>query len=130
MNILLDSWAWIEVFKGTEKGKEILEIVEGIARDENKIYTTTANLYEVYYRIHEDEGKEASEKALPFIEDASTVVEISRDIAVDAAKIRLNEGLRAIDAFVLAAARRNNAKVLTGDSHFKDLKDAIFIGFK
>ena len=31
------------------------------------------------------------------------------------------------DGTILAAARRNHAKVLTGDPHFKDLKDAIFI---
>ena len=31
------------------------------------------------------------------------------------------------DAYVLAAARRLNAKVLTGDLHFKNIKDAVMI---
>jgi len=127
MSILLDSWAWIEVFKGTEKGDKILEIITRAIKNGDKIYTTTGNLYEVYYRISQDEGKGACKNALSFMESASEVIAISRDIAIDAAKIRLNEGLRAIDAFVLAAARRNHAKVLTGDPHFKDLKDVIFI---
>ena len=31
------------------------------------------------------------------------------------------------DAYVLATARNLDAKVLTGDPHFKDVKDAIMI---
>ena len=31
------------------------------------------------------------------------------------------------DAFVAAAARRLGAKILTGDPHFKDMKEAVLI---
>lgn len=32
-----------------------------------------------------------------------------------------------VDAFVLGAARKLNAKILTGDPHFKNMKEAIMI---
>ena len=37
------------------------------------------------------------------------------------------EALPAIDAFVYATALRNNGYTLTGDSHFKNKKNVIFI---
>ena len=60
MSILLDSWAWIEVFKGTEKGDKILEIITRAIKNGDKIYTTTGNLYEVYYRISQDSIPEST----------------------------------------------------------------------
>lgn len=124
MKLLLDSWAWIEIFKGTAVGVRIAEQVKK-TRDED-VFTTSANLYEVCYRVEEDEGRARAKQARTFIENRSKVLSIDEGIALAAVGIRLNEGLRAIDAFTLAAARLQQAKVFTGDKHFKNLKDVVF----
>ena len=122
MNLLLDSWAWIEFFKGTEKGKKVKDLVKG-----SEVYTSAGNVYEVYYRLKEDEGGEKTLNAMNFMEDRCTILPIDKEVAIKAGEIRLKEKLRAIDAFTLAAARMAKVKVLTGDAHFKGIKDAIFL---
>ncbi len=122
MNILLDSWAWLEFFKGSENGKMVKDYV-----GRGEAYTTAANVYAVYHRLREDEGRDKTQRALYFIKNRCTIIDIDWEVAIKAAEIRSNKGLRAIDAFTLAAARIKNARVLTGDVHFKSIKDVIFL---
>lgn len=124
MNVLLDSWAWIEVFKGTDAGRKVITEV----KKAGTAFTTAVNLYEVCYRIREDEGEERMMQAQSFIEHRATILDIDKKIAFAAVHVRLKERLQAIDSFTLAAARLNAAKVVSGDPHFKGIKDVIYCG--
>ena len=124
MKILLDSWVWIEIFKGTAVGIRLAEQMRKTPGE--NVFTTSANLFEVCYRIKEDYGEEKAKQLQAFIENRSTVLSVDKTVALTAVEIRLKEGLRAIDAFTLAAARLQQAKVFTGDEHFKGLKDVVF----
>ena len=119
---VLDSFAWIELFKGSKKGEKVKQLLN---EHSDKISTTTANYYEVYYHLEQEKGPVLREKYLRFIENKTTVIPISIDIASAAAQIRLVEKFSAIDAFTLAAARKLKAKVVTGDKDFEKLKDEV-----
>ena len=122
MNVMVDSFAWMEFFKGTERGKKVLNILHD---EDNRIYTTVANYYELYYRLTQEQGPSKRDEALAFIKDRSRLMDITEEVARGAAEIRLIEGLSAIDAFTLAAARLVGGKVLTGDRDFDKFKDEI-----
>ena len=121
--ILLDSWAWLEMFSGSPKGEKVRKEIKAAS----ELLTTAANLYEVLYRTNENAGTEAADKAMEFIETHSQIVEIGKQTAIAAAEIRRNEKLHALDAFTLAASRLNEAQLVTGDPHFKNVKNVIFI---
>lgn len=123
---VIDSYAWIEYFRGSRAGKKTQRFIE-----ERKAATTTitiAELKEKYAR----EGWPYFKDDLAFITTTTTIINLTKDIAVKAgetnafmkAKVK---GWGMADSITLATAQASNAKVVTGDKHFKGLKEAILI---
>ncbi len=128
MTVLVDSWAWIEYFKGTCAGEKVKELLE---KSQDKIIVSTINIAEVYNSFlrdysHPDNDRyaEASRKAM---EQRSYVCEVDEKIAVDSAKIKHEKKWGLGDSIIYATAKREDAKVLTGDPHFRGLNDVIFL---
>ena len=134
VKIVIDSYAWIEVFSGTQKGRRALKAIE----EADEVLTPDIVLSEVarkYMREGADENR-AMER-LATICEASEVVGIDASTAVKSAKMYLllekNAKEKALtkpslfDGIVLAFARVNQARVLTGDQHFKDLEDTLWL---
>lgn len=128
MTVLVDSWAWIEYFKGSTAGEKVKGIIEG---SQEKIIVSSINIAEVYNSFlrdysHPDNERyaEASRKA---IKQRSYVYEVDEEIAVDSARIKHEKKWGLGDSIIYATAKREGAKVLTGDPHFKSLNDVIFL---
>ena len=126
-NFVIDAYAWIEYLNGTEKGKKAAEIIED---DKNQVLTSSATVAEVVSKaLRED--KEIN-IALNHINNFSIVVGVTNELGVLAGQIHFetkkkNKDFGMLDAFVAATAKSVNAKILTGDPHFKNFKDAIMI---
>lgn len=125
MKIVFDTYAWIEYFLGTDKGKK----VESYLKD-NEIMTPILVIIELNCKA-DKEGWDF-EAILEFIKSKSVVSFISWDIVNMSSKNYLEQrkhhkdfGL--IDAIILSTARVNNSKILTGDKHFMVLDEAIII---
>lgn len=122
MSITFDSWAWIEYFAGTEKGRKPGEYIES----EEQIYTPSVCFMEVKAKfIHEAKPFEGF---LEFMGERSSVVDINREIALEAATLKASEGLHSLDALVYACAKKVKTNLLSGDSHFKGKKNVEFLG--
>lgn len=135
--IVFDSYAWIEYFLGSASGR----VVNGYLEDE-EILTPSIVLAEVS-RKYLREGVADSEiiKRLNFITTRSTVVELDVDLSLMAAKayMELYERAKSVgktgrtgtpsltDGVVLATGRASNAKILTGDLHFKGLPEVVYM---
>jgi predicted nucleic acid-binding protein len=124
--MLIDSFAWIEYFMGTEKGEEVKNVVESNI----KLYTSPIVIAEMYSKSLRTDGR--AEERRNFIVKRCAVIPIEEEIAVEAAKIHAEakktmEDFGLADAFVLASARYKNVKVLTGDPHFKDFSESIML---
>ena len=65
MKYVIDSYAWIEYFMGTEAGEKAKPLIEG---SEEKI-TSTICLAEVYAKTLGVESKELAEKQRAFIKE-------------------------------------------------------------
>ncbi len=121
--VLIDSWAWIEYFKGSKLG----EIVKSYVHDDQEIIVSTINLAEIYrwiLRFHEE--RIAEEKRMA-IKDRCGIVDVDEEIAVAAARIKHELGWGLGESLIYATARREGAKVLTGDFDFKGLDDIVFL---
>lgn len=135
MKIVIDSYAWIEIFSGSTKGEEARNSIAGA----DSVFTPDIVLAEVARKYsREGVGETTIRKRLTTILDTSESVCIDDTIAMQAAKssIQLEEKAKKaklskpslLDAIVLAIAKTNRAKVLTGDQHFKGLHETIWLG--
>lgn len=127
MKYVIDAYAWIEYFIGGSKGEKVKEIIES---PENEIFTSIITLAEVISVIKRNNGN-AEEKYLDImnlsnLHDISA--EFSKDVGIAHASIKSKiKDFGLADAFVLFTARKIGAKIITGDPHFKEFKEAIII---
>lgn len=123
---VIDSYAWIEYFRGTDAGRRAKNYIEG--REAAMSGISVAELKEKYLR----EGWRYFDADLLFITSVATMIPVDKEIAVSAGEINFERKKKVkdwgmSDSIVLATARKASAKVVTGDPHFKDLKESILI---
>ncbi|MBI4362456.1 MAG: PIN domain-containing protein [Euryarchaeota archaeon] len=126
---IVDTSAWIEYFEGTDAGRQVRQVVEApnqmvLAPEcvvaELKIWALLAGKeFEPFYGV---------------VRNIAIVEPIHLEEWLEAAQIR--QEMRAqkdrkdfgiIDALLVAKQRRHHARIVTGDPHFKGLKDVVFI---
>lgn len=122
----IDSWAWIEFFKGSENGKKIREKLKDITPK-----TSVLTIAEVGNWC--TKGNKNPEIYYAAIRNASEVIPVDTQDAQRAGsalkKIRETApGMGMIDALIYAQAMHANVPVLTGNPHFRNLPDVEFIG--
>jgi predicted nucleic acid-binding protein len=130
---VIDSYDWIEYFLGSEVGRKVKRFVEGANSATPTI--VVAELSRKLLRKVKDgvETAEGRAQKLEFVMSSTVVVSLDWDTAARAGQIDLqrkelvrNWGLS--DSIVLATARDDGAKVVTGDRHFADLeKEVVFV---
>jgi len=134
LTLVFDSYAWIEFFLGSEKGLAVKKLIES---DED-IVTPSIVLVEIankYYR----EGLSAKivKERISAIYEASTIRFIetnilenlgqARELLIENKKrLKLKQDPSLADFIVYATAIAENAKVVTGDDHFREL-NVIFL---
>ena len=124
--IIVDAYAWIEYLDGTRRGEKLRDLLE----TEAELYTSTVTLAEVVSKAART-GRD-HKTAHRIISGNSTIVEADEQLSIETgllhAEIRATiRDFGLSDAYVLATARKLDAKVLTGDPHFKDIGNAIMI---
>ncbi len=129
MRCVIDSYAWLEYFMGTSAGEKAKEIIDS---SEDEKLTPTICMAEMYTKVLRVEGLERAELQRAFIKSRSALVSLTEELAVEAAKIDADmkkkvAGWGLADSIVLGTARKRRAKVLTGDQHFLDLDETIYI---
>jgi predicted nucleic acid-binding protein len=128
MTVLVDSWAWIEYFKGSAAGEKVKELIEN---SQDKVIVSAVNIAEVYNSFLRDystpDNKRYAEASRNAMKQRSYVYDVDEEIAVDSAKVKHEKKWGLGDSIIYATARREGAKVLTGDPHFRGLKDVIFL---
>ena len=128
MKYVMDSYAWLAYFMGTEEGEKAKTIIES---QEEKI-TPTICLAEVYAKTLKAEGIELAEKQRKFIKEKSALAPLDESVAIEAAKTQAKmkkdiEGWGLADSVVYATGIVKKSEVVTGDEHFKKLKGILFI---
>jgi len=126
-NYVIDAYAWIEYFEGSEEGEKVKEIIED---RKNEIFTCSVTVSEIISKfIRSGKDKDIAVKA---IRAFSKIISADDEICIRTGQLhaeikRKIKDFGLADAFVLATSNKFGAKILTGDSHFKDFKEAILI---
>ena len=125
---VVDTWAWIEYLISGSAGDKVKEIVEN---EDNEIYINSIILAEVISKssMEKMDAKTAFDAltTLAAIADINKP-DLSREAGLIHAEMRKQmKDFGLSDAFVMATARKLNARVLTGNPHFKGLKEAVMI---
>jgi predicted nucleic acid-binding protein len=124
---IVDAWAWIEYFRGSEYGEKVNAILEDPTTD---IYTCAITVAEIISKTaRENRDVEA---AYNMLLSNSKIIKLEEQLSKQAgllhSKMRqTSKDFGIADAFILAAANKLEAKIITGDPHFKDLKNVIMI---
>jgi len=97
--------------------------------DESPLFTSTITLAEVVrYFIAGGHNEATIRTCLDDIRAKSSVLPVDEDIAVAAGHLKKREIAGIADSIILATARSGDHNVVTGDPHFKEITDAIYLG--
>lgn len=119
---LLDTWAWIEYFEGSEIGRRVDEKI----KSEDQIYTSVVTLAELSDNFHRKDAITGYswEEIREFVETKTEILPVTPENASKAGKTKTrqrkemkNFGL--MDAIILETARQNDIKLISGDPHLK-----------
>ena len=129
---VIDAYAWIEYFKASKLGSIAREYIES-----EYSATPTIVVSEISKKLQKEiavgnETQEGRQKRLEFIRATTCIVDLDFETAAEAGKA--NEDLKGkakgwglADSIVLCTARNVNGKVVTGDEHFREIQEVIFI---
>ncbi|ODS42038.1 MAG: hypothetical protein MSIBF_01435 [Candidatus Altiarchaeales archaeon IMC4] len=123
---VIDAYAWIEYFSASSQGKAAKRYIEsGESATPAIVLAELADKYEREHWPHLEED-------LKFIKKAGLIIDLDEGIALSAGKSKNKlkkraNGFGMVDAIILATALAANAKIVTGDEHFRGFKEAIMI---
>jgi predicted nucleic acid-binding protein len=127
MKVVVDAYAWVEYFLGSSAGAKVQKIVED---ERNLVLTSAVTVAELSSKFAR--AGESFTDARSVLLSLSAIEPISWESAEEVGvlhaqlrKTRKHFGLA--DAFVLHAARKSNATVLTGDDDFRGLPNVRFV---
>lgn len=117
---LLDTWVWIEYFRGNPKFKNLF-------RGEDHYITSVITLTEVVRYCVRNRKEDQIPAIIGDIRAKSYVYPLLNAIAESAGRYYKREIEGIADSIILATARAEGCRIITGDPHFKDLPDCTFI---
>jgi predicted nucleic acid-binding protein len=117
--IVLDSSAWIEILSGGRHAKTCIKELKSA----NRIYVPTVVIFEVYRKIASSKSEDQALSAVALLSQHE-VADLSREIALTAADLSLQNGLAMADSLVLAHAQQAEATLVTLDNDFAGISRA------
>jgi len=119
---VVDSCGWIEYLADSSLAPQY----EKYLQKPEELITPSLVMYEVYKKIKKEKGEELALSVVAQMEKTK-VVTLDEEIALLAADLSIGHLLPLADAVVYGTAMREKAKVVTSDSHFKNLDDVVFL---
>ena len=129
---VVDTFAWIEYFKGSASGLEVLDLIKG---QRNELFTPITALSELKDYC-ERQGKNFEEIYIA-VRSNSSILELGGEDAIEAGKnhFEMKKKMKNwgyMDSFILAALKKmqkihKKAKIVTGDEHFRQFPFTIWI---
>ena len=123
---ILDTFAWIEHINGSTAGKNVGKYISS-----GSVSVPTVVISELVSKLRR-ENSQSEVDIINFIINRCGILELSIDIALDAGKIHAKlkkevPRLSLPDAIIIATAKKLDAKIVTGDEHFRNFENIIMI---
>ena len=121
MNVV-DSSGWLEYFADGPNADFFAPAIQ----DTKALVVPTLSIYEVFKRILQQREEGEALQAIALMQQG-TVVELDSRLALEAAKLSLEESLPLADSVMLATAQAYDAILWTQDSDFKDSSGVKYV---
>jgi predicted nucleic acid-binding protein len=123
---VIDAYAWIEYLDGSEAGRKVGALIE----ENDETYTCAMTIAEVVSKVAR-KGKNVK-VAYDVLLSNSEIVDVDEELSLEAGLLHFEmrktlKDFGLADAYVLATAKKLKSKILTGDLHFKNVKEAVLI---
>lgn len=125
---VLDSYALLAYLSDEPGAERIRGLLALALQGRCRLYLCLINLGEVLYITERHRGLDKAQSVLALLESLPLeLLEATRDLVLDAAHIKANHPLSYAGAFVIAAALRHQAVILTGDLEFTLVQQLVKI---
>lgn len=121
MNVV-DSSGWIEYFIDGPNA----DIFSKPLADVKNLIVSTINIFEVSKVVLRERGKDAALQAVALMQKG-TVVDVTLEIAIQAAKVSYDEKIPMADSIILTTAKMYEATIWTMDEDFKGITGVKYI---
>ena len=122
---VVDSSGWIEFFTDGPQANDFAPSIEA----PSLLIVPSLSLLEVFKWVLREHGESAAIQATALMQRGH-VVELSAQLALEAAQLGLAHHLPMAGSVILATARQHKARLLTMDSDFAELSDVVWIAKK
>jgi len=112
---LIDSSGWLEYFADGPNANKYIEPLDAL----EDLIIPTICLYEVFKVVLRERDEDSAIQAIAIMKQGK-IIDLSQDIALQAAKISLDFKLPMADSIILATAAKYEAMVWTQDADFKE----------
>ncbi len=124
MNVV-DSSGWLEYFAQGENA----DFFSAAIQDTDNLLVPTIAIYEVSKRMLIQQGEEAALLAVGIMGLGKTI-DLTQEIALNAAKLSSDLKIAMADSIILATARAHDAILWTQDVDFEGVEGVKYIGKK
>jgi len=121
MNVV-DSSGWLEYFADGPNAEFFAPAIEEVS----ELIVPTISLYEVFKRVLQQRGEGQALQAVAVMMEGK-VVELTVEIALEAARLSVTERLPIADSVMLATARVHGAELWTQDADFEGKEGVRYI---
>jgi ribonuclease VapC len=125
---VLDSYAMIAYFEDEPGADRVSPVLRQLVQGKARGFMSVVNWGEVYYNTMREQGVAEAEKVILQMDKFPIqMVEVDKDLAYEAAKLKRKYRIAYADCFAVAVSVKLNASLVTGDREFKKLKERISI---
>ncbi len=123
---VFDSFAILSFLENEKGAWKVHALLSKAKKGKIKGLFCILNLGEVVYIIEREQGLNIAHRAIATLEQLPLeIIEVDRDLTLQAAHIKANYHLSYADAFVVALAVIQRGYVVTGDSEFKSVEKLV-----
>ena len=121
MNVV-DSSGWLEYFADGPNADFFAPAIENAS----ELIVPSLSIYEVFKRVLQQRGEDDALQAVGVMAQG-LVVDLNMAMAIDAAKISVEQRLPMADSIILATARAYRVTFWTQDADFQDIEGVQYV---
>jgi predicted nucleic acid-binding protein len=126
--VVLDSWAILAYLEGEPAAQEVRQMLRKARKQDISLLFSLINYGECLYLIEREQGLQQAQRAVGIVDQLPLhIVPVDRALVFEAARLKAQHSISFADAFCASVAKRNGARVATGDPEFKSLEPQIQI---
>jgi len=115
-SLFLDSSVWLGYFLGNLPETRLL-----IESEDTLLFSSIISIYEVFKRLKSvGKSDEDARRALNFMEENSAIINLNKQIAINAVENSKKYRLHTIDSLIYSTATETKATFITADKDFKE----------